>query len=220
MNGYLFYSEGCKYCTHLRNVMINQNIIRIFNECCIDNMTPDELIKLGLTSVPTIVIVSTNNQTGRHSKGIYENEAAFKYIEDIISNRRKNTILRAENDRKIIQINNMKRNARDGLYEYKKMEAEGISDLYSYWNNDMTKEIDESQPKSFLPHGKEKEYGIMTIPETKDEIQKNKLKESDLTKMINNIQTMRDGQDAHLKEIMNKEQIDKIMQIDMSFINT
>ena len=107
MNGYLFYSEKCKFCINLRNVMTNQNIIRMFNECCIDKMSPDELIKLGLSTVPTIVIVTTNAQTGKHSKGIYENETAFRYIEDMIANRRKNNILRAECDRKIIQVTNM-----------------------------------------------------------------------------------------------------------------
>jgi hypothetical protein len=211
LNGYIFYSNKCQYCTNLRNVMRGQNILGMFKENCIENMKEEEIIKMGLSVVPTIVIISQNT-SGKPTKGIYEKDQAFKYIEGIIANRRACSMNQAENSRKLIQMNNIKRNVQDGLYEYQKMEVEGFSDAYSYFNNDQSKESDIYQPKSFLPHGKDKAYSIMTIPESKDDIQRNKLTKKDQDKMIANLTNVRENQDVQLKDIMGKEQLERVIE--------
>jgi hypothetical protein len=187
--------------------MRSQNIIGMFKENCIDTMRTDEIIRLGLNVVPTIIIVSQANQ----AKGIYEKDKAFKYIEELLANRRSFGTSSAESTRKLIQSNNIKQNIKDGLYEYQKMESEGFSDAYSYFNNDQAKELDLSQPKSFLPHGKDKDYGIITIPESKTEIIKNKIKKVEQEKMMKSIMSMRNTQDNQLKDIMNREQIECVI---------
>lgn len=210
MNGYLFYSEKCDFCLNLRNVMNNQGILGMFRVQSVDGMRGEEIARLGLTAVPTIVIVATNG-----AKGIYEKEDAFKYIEGLIANKRKNAMMQSEKEHRLIQANNIKRNAKDGLYEYQKHESEGFSDLYAYWSKDLEKDLDVSQPKSFLPHGKDAEYAILTIPESKADVLKNKLTKDDQDKMMTKMDFFRKEQDTQLKMFMEKEQIEKVIKVEM-----
>lgn len=209
MYGYLFYSKECKFCFKLITVMENQGLLGMFNVKCIDDMTPNDFAKLGLQCVPTLVVV--NNQNGVEHKGIYENDKAFKWVDSVISNRRQNMIKTAENSRKLIEISDYKKRIVDGLSENCQSEMEGLSDAYAYWKDDMTQDIDIPQPKMFVPalNIGNPLYGIETIPDESGK--KNKLKENDQKDLIKKLANLRSEEDTQLKNIMQQQQLNKVL---------
>ena len=208
MIGFLFYSKKCKHCYNLMIIMENQKLLQMFTQKCVDDMNDVELTKLGLQAVPTLVLI--NNQNGQQKKGIYEKDNAFKWVEAMIANRRQNMIKYAENTRKLIQVNEMKKRFKDGLFEYCQNESEGLSDSYAYWKDNLEHDIDNAQPKTFLPFGHDEQYNIMTIPEDKN-MTKNKLTQGDQEKLIQKELNTRDQQDSHIKTMMEKQQIDSVV---------
>ena len=224
MSGYLFYSKKCKYCYQLMTVMENQGLLNMFNTRCVDEMTDSDFAKLGLRCVPTLVLIS--NQNGKQNKGIYEKEDAFKWVDSVISNRRQNMIKFAENNRKLIEVNEMKKRIADGLAENCQIEMEGISDSYAYWKDDITQDIDLPQPKMFVPALKSLSmnedsynalYGIQTVP-YQNGLREDKLSKSDQTKMIGKLENLRKDEDSQLKNIMQQQQINKVMNADTNTI--
>ena len=208
MMGYIFYSKMSKSCQDLITYMENQGIINMFEPKCIDTMSDNEIVKLGLSDVPTIVIITQQN--GQQKRGIYEKIEAFKWVESLVVNRRANMMKYAENNRRLVQQSEMKKRIKEGLYEYCQGEAQGISDSYSYWKDDLSKDINDAQPKIFLPYGKDAAYTIMTIPEDKN-MKANKLKERDQSTLITKLENIRKDQDTQIKSIMEQEQIQKVL---------
>jgi hypothetical protein len=189
-------------------VMENQGLLQMFVSKCVDEMSTDDFAKLGLRCVPTIVLM--NNQNGKQQKGIYEDNDAFKWVDSVIANRRQNIIKFTENNRKLIEINEMKKRMVDGLSENCQSEMQGISDSYAYWKDDIAHDIDLPQPKTFVPPmgvGNDL-YGIQTIPEGSV---REKLKESDQKKMMSKLENMRKDEDSKLQSIMQQQQINKVM---------
>jgi hypothetical protein len=208
MIGYIFYSKTSKSCLDLITYMENQGIINMFESRCIDTMTEHDIIRLGLSSVPTIII--TTEQNGKQQRGIYEKIEAFKWVESLVINRRQHMMKFAENNRKLIQQSEMKKRIKEGLYEYCQGESQGISDSYSYWKDDMSKDINDAQPKLFLPYGKDAAYTIMTIPEDKH-MKGYKLKQNEQTSLVSNLENLRKDQDTHIQTFMEREQIQKVL---------
>ncbi len=206
MIGFLFYSKKCKHCLTLTKIMESQGLLQMFTHKCVDDMSDVEITKLGLQAVPTLVLI--NNQNGQQKKGIYEKDNAFKWVEAMITNRRQNMIKYAENTRKLIQANEMKKRFKDGLFGYCKNESEGLSDAYAYWKDNLEHDIDNAQPKTFLPFGHDEQYNIMTIP---DNALKNKLTQGDQEKLIQKELSTRNQQDSQIKSIMEKQQIDSVI---------
>jgi hypothetical protein len=188
--------------------MENQGIINMFESRCIDTMTEHDIIRLGLSSVPTIII--TTEQNGKQQRGIYEKIEAFKWVESLVINRRQHMMKFTENNRKLIQQSEMKKRIKEGLYEYCQGESQGISDSYSYWKDDMSKDINDAQPKLFLPYGKDAAYTIMTIPEDKH-MKGYKLKQNEQTSLVSNLENLRKDQDTHIQTFMEREQIQKVL---------
>ena len=224
MSGYLFYSKNCKHCRQLMTVMENQGLLNMFNVRCVDEMTDSDFAKLGLQYVPTLVLIS--NQNGRLNKGIYEKEEAFRWVDSVISNRRQNMIKSAEGNRKLIEINEIKKRIADGLAENCQIEMEGVSDSYAYWKDDITQDIDLPQPKMFVPALKSLAinedtynalYGIQTVPH-QNGLREDKLKKSDQEKMIGKLESLRKDEDSQLKNIMQQQQINKVMNPDSNLI--
>lgn len=209
MSGYVFYSSNNSGCYNLMKIMENEGMLNMFTLKSIDDMSENEIVKLGLRSVPTIVFVN-NGQ-----KGIYEKEDAFKWVNNIIANRRQNIMKRTENNRKLIQQNSIQ-NIKNGLFEYNANESQGISDSYSYWKDDINQDINTAQPKSFLPFGRDSQYTIMTIPENKNNI--HKLDKDSQNKMVANLKNTRDRQDEQIKDIFTNEQIDKVLKYNNNII--
>lgn len=205
IKGCIFYSKKCQRCYNLMTVMENQQILQMFEKKCVDdmirNMSTTEISKLGFSKVPTIIMV--NSQNG--SRGIYEDGKAYEFIENMVRNRQQNMAQHAEDTRKLIQIGEMKKRFKEGLFEYCPTESQGLSDNYAFCKED----VDMAQPKSYLPVGQDDKYGIMTIPEMNGT--KNKLSKDDQQKLIKNLERMRDTQDSQIKTIMEQEQISSVL---------
>jgi hypothetical protein len=209
MKGHLYYSTRCEYCLNLMTIMENQGLIDMFTQHCVDNMSSNDIVKLGIRTVPTLLLINTQN--GQQQKGIYENEKAFNWVESVVSNRRQQMIKQAENTRKLIQVNEMKKRMKEGLVGYCQSEVEGLSDSYAYWKDDMSKDIDSAQPKSYLPLGQDEQYSIMTIPI--DKKSDYKLNKNTQKQLIKDLEKTRDTQDNEIKSMMEKEQIIKVINM-------
>ena len=208
MNGYVFYMKECKSSLNLITLMENNDLHTMFQYKCVDNMSELDITKLGLKTVPTIVVIS--NQNGEQKRGIYEGREAFNWIESVLLNRRQSMLQLVENNRKLIQINEMKKRMKDGLYEYCEGESSGISDGYSYWKDDMAKDIESAHPKTFLPYGADEKYAIMTIPLDKTAVGYT-ISKGDQEKMTRDLESARRFEDAKLKDIMEKQQIQDVL---------
>lgn len=204
--GFLFYSKNCKYCLNLMTLMSNDKMLHMFDAKCVDDMTDVQLTQIGLQGVPTLVIV--NNKTG--FKQIFEKNEAFNWLQSIRLNRRQNIIKQTENSSKLIQVTELKKNIKDGLFDYRQNELEGISDSYAYWKDDLAQDVDAPQPKTFLPYKADEQYTIMTIPEDQ-QMKNNKLKSDEQSQLVRKLEQMRESQNTQLKTMMEKEQINKVI---------
>lgn len=232
MSGYLFYSNNCKTCVNLITIMKNEKLLDKFECNDVEKMSMEDIVKLGLEEVPTILIVNMT-QSGEHQKGIYVGERAFKWVENVVNNRRANMVKYTENTKKLIEMQEMKKRMQDGLLGYSSMETNGISDDYAFWSDkpeiDVT--LDIAQSKSFLGYDKDpkkflQQYNqsrIMTIPDvegTKEE--KKKLKgyivtEKEQKKMIEDLEKNRGSQLEIIKDNMQKEQVNSVINAQNRF---
>lgn len=201
--GFLFYHPKIGGCYKLMKIMENEGMLPMFELKSIEGISDEHLISYGIKAVPTIVFINNGH------KGIYEKENAFAFINNMIENRRQNIMKRTENHRKLIQNNGMLNNIKESLFEYNSNESQGISDAYSYWKDDLAQDIDVAQPKSFLQYGKDAQYGIITLPENPNN--KFKLSADMQNKMVTNIKQQRDQQEDQIKNILEQQQIDKIL---------
>jgi len=210
MVGFLFYSKKCDACRKLMTVMENQGLLTMFSIKCVDEMSEVETVRLELKVVPTLVLI--NNQNGQQIKGLYEQKKAFEWVEAVIANRRQNMIKYAENTRKLIQIAEMKKRFKDGVFDYCQNEHEGLSDTYAYWKDDLALDVNtNAQPKTFLPVGHDEKYTIMTIPENNAMVARNKLTKGDQEKLIQKEISTREQQDLQIKTVMERQQIDSVI---------
>lgn len=149
--GYLFYSKRDNgYCQNLITLIERHGLNKIFRYELIDNMNEEQIIKLGLQTVPTLLIISDSGH--QKQQFIYEGSDAFKWIDNFLIGRRQNVMKDAETSRKLIQNNNTKEKLTQRLYEYCEAEYSGISDSYAYYNEDEKKDINIAQGKMFS-HG-------------------------------------------------------------------
>lgn len=222
MTGYIFYSKQCKSCLDLITYMENQGILNMFEIKCVDTMSETEIIRLGLSGVPTIVIITTNN--GRQQKGIYEKNEAFKWVNGLIQNKKQNMMKHVAEKRKLIEQSEMKKKLEDGVFEYCSTEAQGISDSYAYYkedkylNGDLSKDLDLSQPKSFLTCDRLNTDSILTIPENKNQ-PGYKLNERDQKVLLSKLENNRKDYDDKVKLLMEQEQIQKVLNPENPYFN-
>lgn len=201
MLGFLFYSNRCQYCSELRGIMERQDMANLFRQICVDGIDHNELtIKMGITRVPTMVLI---NQHGQKQQ-IREGEDAMKYVEEYVMNRRANIMMMTEQTRRLINMNHIKNRMEDGLNSHSQMEREGVSDQYAY----ATEKEDWGQPKSFLPVGDDAKYEIIALQSDSDKITINKAEQE---KRMANIAKLRKQEECNLRDIMEREQITKII---------
>ena len=218
MSGYLFYSNKCQTCTNLRSIMEQQQLLGMFNCKNIDTMTMVDIEKLGLGTVPTILVVSSQN--GQTRQGIYEGNNAFVWVKSVVENRRQNMLRYTENTRRLIQMGEMKKKMQDGLMDYSSMETQGVSDDYSYWsdNTNIDQKLDTAQSKSFLQYDKDfnkyvqisNQNRVITIPVDIKE-KGYKLSKSDQDKLTADLDKQRNSQLESIKSNMQQEHIKSVI---------
>lgn len=232
MSGYLFYSNNCETCINLIAIMKNEKLLEMFDCRDVEKMGLEELTRLGLEDVPTILIINTS-QSGEQQKGIHVKGQACKWVENVINNRRAHMIKYNENVTKLIEMQEMKKRMQDGLLGYSSMEIGGISDDYSYWSDkpDLDKNLDMAQAKTFLGYDADpkkflqlyNQSRIMTIPDVEgNKDDKRKLKgyivtEKEQKKLMEDLDKNREKQIGVIKDNMQKEQIDSVIKAQNRF---
>jgi hypothetical protein len=154
----LYYSKKCKECMNLWQVICNEDIAKMFVLVCIDTMSSDEIIKLSVKKVPSIV-VSVDNKP----PGVFEGPAMCSgWLTNFTLTRRQNIANSVNEQRKMIQKTHaMARDQSGGPLDYSETEMDGTTDIYSYTNSDI------AQPKNFVPIGMEHAFHIKT-PDLKE----------------------------------------------------
>ena len=191
---YLYYSNRCESSKNLLRVLNSEGILGAFKCICIDNINKTSLINSGIKGVPTLII------KGETGGAMYEREDAFRWVENIIKFKRHNMMMAMvkENRQKIADHNKMMQNS--GPLGWKPEEMSGVSDEYSYLKTDC------AQPKSFLPYGQDDQYQIVTIVDNGQKISPKEQEE-----VINKYADIRNQQTQHIKENMEKSQLDTVM---------
>jgi len=155
--------------------MQDKDLLKYFNQKCIDNMPHEDLIRSGLNTIPAILIISND------TKKIYEGKAAFEWISNLIKSKTDNM------------------SATGGICKYDPTDAQGISDTYAYWTNDVTKDINIAQPKNFQPYGKDEQYKIVTP------IDNSKVSMSEQQKKMYSISNERSQQDTQIRDTIKQQ---------------
>lgn len=210
IHGILFYSEKCKYSHNLRKIMDDQDLLKLFTQRSIEKMSDDELYKMGLKVVPTLVVLSSNGNS--QVKQIYEEMKAFEWIDSVMKNRRESLIKTAENTRKLIQLNNNKMKSNNSLYEHNPLETSGISDSYSSWRDNINEDIDFAHKKNFLPYGKDDQYKIIALPDSNNNP---KLSINEQSIKIRQLEVARSQQDSTIKQAYEKQHLESVIKTEI-----
>lgn len=193
----LFYSNKCKECMNLWQVICNEDIKRVFIPVCLDNYTSKDIEKLSIKRIPSIVVSVEN-----HKPAVYEGPfECSKWLNTFTANRRKNLLQRVEQQRKTIQkeTNEQKEN---GPIEYTSIEMDGIADDYAYLNTEL------SQPKNFLPIGMENANQIHT---PNNLVYNDKLTARELSMQRSSLENTRANDEQHIKQTMEQNQINAVL---------
>jgi len=181
MIGFLFYSPRCESSANFIRIITTEKINQMFNLVNIDTMSREQIISLGISKTPMLVLRDQNNQT----IGVHEAQAAFIWLNNLIQNRRQNMAkIIQENRKKLIQ-SNMAQNINKDLVSGKTDEMSGVSDNYSYVD------IDYTSSKSFLPYGQDSDFRILTFKDNQGKITNNELNSK--ISEYNNIRTKTDN---------------------------
>jgi hypothetical protein len=217
--GYLFYTNYDKegFCKSLITLLERHGLNKIFEYKLVDNMTDEQLMKLQLNSVPTLLVISENN--GQKQQFVHEGNDAFKWVDSFLIGRRQAMMKNAESSRKLIQNSNTKEKLTQKLYEYCPGEHSGISDGYAYYNEDENKDRAMTVPQGkMFSNGlgfQNDNIGAIPLPgsgKVKDYKAKEGLtaiygNEHNVKKAIENMERERAKQDEHLRQNMEEDTV-------------
>jgi hypothetical protein len=216
--GYLFYSnkyDSDGFCKSLITLLERHGLDKIFEYKLIDDMSEEQLVKLQIESVPTLLVIFENN--GTKQQQLFTGEKAFNWVDSFLISRRQALIKKAENSRKTIQGENAKERMKDGLCDYCPLEHVGISDTYAYYNEDESKDINLAQTKMYSQYNpnvmENDNIGAIPVSSTggiKDYRAKEGLNATfgnDISRVINNVENDRKKQDEQLKNIIDQNTI-------------
>lgn len=215
ISGVLFYSNKCNYSMNLLKLMHDQGILQYFTQKCVDGMNLMDLSnKMGIQEIPTIVVCNKNSN--KSNSQIFEGTQAFEWLENIVRNRREMMIKDAEHKRKLIQFNNMKANANNGFMDFSTLETSGISDSYSYWTKDIITrpDIEDAQPKNFLPYMKDEEYKIIPF----DDMNKSKISAAEQHQRTKELENLRNAQDKNMASNIEREHLNAVINAEIGNI--
>jgi hypothetical protein len=169
----------------------------MFVPICLDNLSSKKISQLKIKEVPAIVVSCENSPSS-----IFEGpQQCSQWLTSLMYNRRKNICERVEKQRKFIQKKQAEmRSLEGGAIEYNAEEMDGISDNYAYNMTDLC------QPKNFVQIGSEDKYNIVT-PQTTC----NKIDMLTMKKQLANLETSRKNDNNKFSDIMEKQQIQTIL---------
>ena len=130
-----------------------------------------------IKSVPALIMQDLNL--------VLQGKETFEWVEKIRMN--------------MIKMNMAKTAQQSGPHGFTNVEMGGFSDNFAYTLTDL------AQPKSFLPYGKDDEYGIYTGVEV------NKIIGKDMDKVVNEANKKRKEQDKSIGEFLDNCKKDQIL---------
>ena len=165
MYSYLFYSPRCESSMNFIRIITNEKIQNMFTLISIDTMSREQIISTGMKKTPMVALRDKNNIT----TGVFEGQAAFDWLNNLIQFRRQNMMKMVElNRKKIIQANQKSNNNQDGAtFVARTDDSNSISDSFSYID------LDYVSSKSFMPYGRDTDFKILTFNDTNGKINQN-----------------------------------------------
>ena len=199
----LFYSNKSQECTNLWQVIINENIAKIFIPICLDNYSSQQLSQLRIKEIPAIVISSD-----KQPSAIYEGpQQCSHWLTNFTINRRQNLVSHVEAQRKLIQrAQAIARQQDGGALEYIEAEMDGVTDGYAYNATDLC------QPKNFITVGEEEKYNIIT-----PQFNENKINAKDMQSQISQLETNRNNDNKKIMEQMEQNQIKAVINYNAGY---
>lgn len=191
----VFYSNKCKECMNLWQVIWNEGINRMFIPVCLDNFSPKELaqMKSSIREIPAIVI-SMENQPSAIYQGPVE---CSRWLTSFTLNRRKNLAQQVDQQRRLIQKAQAVAKAQEGgIVEYTEAEMEGISDTYSYNDTEL------SNAKNYVMVGDEDKCVILT-----PQVSENKVNVVDMRRELAELENQRNTDKQEFMQLMEQNQI-------------
>lgn len=197
----LFYLEECQYCQNFIRSLKTDDLLKYFKMINIKTMRN---IPKNITRVPAIITADTGQ--------IFLADDAFKWLQGIKYLRQQMNNINEQN-KKIIQFNQYKQRMANngGPNGYVHAEMTGFSDNYAYTNQDINKDIDIAQAKSFQQYNANISSNdiIITPP-----VEEAKIDEGLHKNRINDIINNRKQQNAQFSEHYKQEQLEAIMRIE------
>ena len=187
---YLFYSSRCESSANFIRIIQNKGIFNMFNLVCIDKMTTDQIIGLGIKFTPTVVI---RDMSGRNPTSTFEGKVAFEWLDNIIKFREQNLARIVEMNRKKILQSNQQVNRENNILGFVPNENSGISDNFSYTADNLE---NIAQPKSYM--GVFDTQQIITFNEEKNY----KLKDKDLDSKLKEYNTKMKEQTKQIENMI------------------
>lgn len=177
----LFYSNQCKTCYLLVEMLKREDLFKYFNSLCVDD--PQLVIPKNIDVVPTIIVPQCN-------KALSGNEI-FHWIETM------KFLRQQQHNQKITEYNaNKSQEQKLGPHGYMSLEMDGFSDTFAYSNIDM------AQPHKFYDYTNNSKDAIFTAPE------QNKINKDIMDKRIKEIANKRKEQDENTTQIVKQQQIE------------
>lgn len=214
--GYLYYSKKCEYCRSLMKLMEHHGLFQHFKPMCVDEMDVNELTRLQIENVPTLMLISNSN--GNQQIIMRGGDQAFVWVKQFLQGRRQSTIANAEANAKLIRRDDTMTSLTNGVSGCCPEELFGLSDQYAFNKDDVNVPL----PKSFVQFDQKNlmnltaEERIMTVPV--GDIKNYKKAESietlygkDIKKMISQVEDIRKRQDIDLRSILEQKTVSAVI---------
>jgi hypothetical protein len=192
----LFYAGGDPESMNIYNIILQNEMGRLFEATDVTKMSVSELERLHMKNLPTIVISSANTRPDVRDGP----SACAQFLNTMIVNRRATQIQEAESRMKMIQrAQKESRLKTEGPSEYSEAEMAGTSDNYSYMQSDVF------QPKSFVLVGQEDSVNVIT-----PQLNESKIGNKQMTSDLSALERQRKQDLNSYKSDMEQRQIDAI----------
>jgi len=187
MKRFLFFSKKCQSSANLIVILKNLNLLNNFEMVCLEDLIAQKKQPPpNIKSVPALIMQDLNL--------VLQGKETFEWVEKIRMN--------------MIKMNIAKTAQQAGPHGFTNVEMGGFSDNFAYTLTDL------AQPKSFLPYGKDDEYGIYTGVEV------NKIIGKDMDKVVNEANKKRKEQDKTIGEFLDNCKKDQILNYEKQKILT
>lgn len=171
----LYYNDNMESKEIIQHIH-KEGIAKLFTYKNVSKVSVIDLVKNGIRHVPTIIIIGDNKH-----KQIFEGSQALFWVKNLIENRKKN--MSSAPNKPLI-----KQNVANFISPYSSEEMSGTTDLYAYIKTD------DPQQKAYMPFGKEENYRILTIAESKE-----KMSQEDQEQLLKKIQNAREIEGEQIK---------------------